>query len=400
MGFCNTQDVLLSLLSKALFQKPSDIDTDIDFEALYKESAQQTVSSLVFTALPKGIKSDVIKKWELEFNMDLLFYSKLSFAHTQIHTLMSNADIPYVILKGCVSASYYKDPMLRKSGDVDFLVRECDYVKAQKLLLENGFLCTDTHHEYEMSFEKNGIVFELHRKINGIPDNKSSEKFQRLFDDIFDNAVLLKNDFYEFIAPDKFCHGLIMLLHIARHMLTGGIGLRHLCDWAVFVDSIKDDFETIFKEKLRSVGLWKFAQILCALSVKYLGCPQIPFAEDVDKDLLSALKNDIFEGGNFGHKDLNRADEAKFITSRKDGGVSKKSNFMQAVISANEIVRRHWKFADKCPLVYPFGWLFFGARYGVRTIFKKREKKNINALIKGADKRKEIYKEIELFIEG
>lgn len=400
MSSGNVQNVLLSLLSNALFQKPCDIKDFCDFDALYIESKAQTVSSLVFSALPKGIRSEVIKKWELELNMDLLFYSKLSYAHTQIHKLLSDVGIPYVILKGCVSASYYKDPMLRKSGDVDFLVRESDYIKTKNLLLANGFECSSDNHEYEMQFKKDDIVFELHRRINGIPDNKLGNKVQHLFDDIFDNAVLLENEFYGFMAPDVFCHGLIMLLHVARHMITGGIGLRHLCDWAVFADSIRDDFEGIFKEKLQSVGLWRFVQVISSLCCEYLGCPEFSFAKNVDKDLLLALKDDIFEGGNFGRKDLKRADEAKFITSRKDGGISKKSDFTQAVASANEIVRRHWKIAGKFPVLYPFGWLYFGMRYAVRTLLNKREKKDINALIKGADKRKEIYKELELFVEN
>ena len=106
---------------------------------------------------------------------------------------------------------------------------------------------------------------------------------------------------------------------------------------------------------------------------------------------------DVFAGGNFGHKDLSRADEAKFITSRKKGGVNNDSNFKQAVLSANEIVRRHWKFADKVPVVYPAGWAFFGSRYALRALAGKREKIRINELKKSAGKRKEIYKELRLF---
>ena len=117
----------------------------------------------------------------------------------------------------------------------------------------------------------------------------------------------------------------------------------------------------------------------------------------IDKNLLYALKNDIFAGGNFGHKDLSRADEAKFITSRKKGGVNNDSNVKQAVLSANEIVRRHWKFADKVPVVYPAGWMFFGGRYAIRSIAGKRDRLNMSILIKRAEARKEIYMKLNLF---
>ena len=69
----------------------------------------------------------------------------------------------------------------------------------------------------------------------------------------------------------------------------------------------------------------------------------------------------------------------------------------QAVLSANEIVRCHWKFADKVPIVYPAGWAFFGGRYVIRAITGKRDRVNVSALVKGAEKRKEIYQGLKLF---
>ena len=164
-----------------------------------------------------------------------------------------------------------------------------------------------------------------------------------------------------------------------------------------FVDKVGDDFVLMFEDKLNQVGLWRFAQIMTQFCTQYLGLPQKEWAGIAEKQLLSKLKDDIFAGGNFGHKDLKRADEAKFITSRKKGGVNNDSNLKQAVLSANEIVRRHWKFADKVPLVYPAGWAFFGGRYAIRSIAGKRDRLKVSALVKGADKRKEIYKSLKLF---
>lgn len=397
MSFGNTKECLLSLLSNALFQKPLNMAENTDFKSVYKESLYQAVCSLAFSSAKDLIDNDVKGKWDLSFNMDTLRNSMVSYGHTQVHNLLSEADIDYVILKGCVSASYYPIPMLRRLGDVDFLVKPEDFDRAKDVFLKNGFNLLNTNHEYEVGFRKGDVTFELHKRVNGIPDNKLGKKIDELFADIFNKAELVETDFATYRSPSSFHHGLIMLLHVARHMITGGIGLRHLCDWAVFVDKLSDDFESVFKDKLTSIGLWKFSQILTQLSFRYLGCPVQKWANDVDEELLDALKDDIFEGGNFGKKDIKRADEAKFITSRKDGKVSSKSKLSQAVTSANEIVRRHWEFASKIPVVYPFGWIYFGGKYTIKALFGKREKKNINALIKGADKRKEIYEQLSLF---
>ena len=81
----------------------------------------------------------------------------------------------------------------------------------------------------------------------------------------------------------------------------------------------------------------------------------------------------------------------------KKGGVNNDSNVKQAVLSANEIVRKHWKFADKLPVVYPAGWAFFGGRFAIRAIAGKRDRVRVSTLVKGAEKRKNIYKGLKLF---
>ena len=41
-------------------------------------------------------------------------------------------------------------------------------------------------------------------------------------------------------VPSDFHHGLVMLLHLSSHLMGAGIGIRHLCDWALFLNSIEE----------------------------------------------------------------------------------------------------------------------------------------------------------------
>ena len=381
-----------------MFQKPFRAEKEVDWKAAFDECKAQSVVSLAFSALPKDeVPQDVYAHWKALVNENLAVNSKISYAHTMLNELLNQARIPYVILKGCASAEYYNDSLLRTMGDVDFYVPPAYFEKADKLLLQNGFKSNEIDHEYEKAYTKDDVIFELHNTVNGVPGGKVGLKIQHYFDDVFEKAELKRFDLAEYYSPSPFHHGLVMLLHVARHMVTGGIGLRHFCDWAVFVDKVGDDFAQMFENTLKQVGLWRFAQIMTQFCTVFLGLKPQTWAGNIDKKLLNDLKNDIFAGGNFGHKDLSRADEAKFITSRKKGGVNNDSNVKQAVLSANEIVRKHWKFADKVPVVYPAGWAFFGGRYAIRFIAGKRDKVNVNALVKGAEKRKALYKEIKLF---
>ena len=392
------QKTVLQLLSAAMFQKPFNAEKGVDWKAAFDECKAQSVVSLAFSALPKNeVPNAVYEQWKAVVNGSLAVNSKISYAHTMLNELLNQAEIPYVILKGCASAEYYDDPLLRTMGDVDFYVPLDCFEKADKLLVKNGFQFNEIDHEYEKAYTKDDVVFELHNTVNGVPGGKVGAEIRHYFDDVFEKATLKTFDLAEYYSPSPFHHGLVMLLHVARHMITGGIGLRHFCDWAVFVDKVSDDFTAIFEEKLKRVGLWRFAQIMTQFCIVFLGLPPQNWAGEIDNKLLQDLKNDVFAGGNFGHKDLSRADQAKFITSRKKGTVNNDSAFKQAILSANEIVRKHWKFADKVPIVYPFGWLFFGGRYTIKTVIGKRKKVKVNALVKRAEKRKEIYLRLGLF---
>ena len=393
-----TQKTVLQLLSAAMFQKPFSVEIEVDWKVVFEECRAQSVVSLAFSALSKSkVSQAVYTQWKAVVNESLAVNSKISYAHTMLNHLMNQAEIPYVILKGCASAEYYDDPLLRTMGDVDFYVPPDRFDKTDKLLLKHGFRFNEIDHEYEKAYTKDDVVFELHNTVNGVPGGKVGTEIRQYFDDIFEKATLKHFDLAEYYSPSPFHHGLVMLLHVARHMVTGGIGLRHFCDWAVFVDKVSDDFTAMFEDKLKRVGLWHFAQIMTQFCTAFLGLSQQDWAGEADKQLLSDLKNDVFAGGNFGHKDLSRADEAKFITSRKKGSVNNDSAFKQAFLSANEIVRKHWKFADKVPVVYPVGWVFFGGRYAIRAIAGKRNRVKVSTLVKGAEKRKEIYQSLKLF---
>ena len=393
-----TKTTLLNLLSHALFGAPLEIPDGVDWQEVFDESKLQSVSAIAIADVPPELlPDDIAKAWEKESFKILMNNTRVGSEHAQLHKILSDADIPYVILKGSASASYYPDPMLRSMGDVDFLINKTDIGKVDLLLRKNGYQPQPSNHECERGYRKGLSTWELHWAVNGVPGGEVGDRINGYLADIIPSAVLTSSVDGEYMAPTDFHHGLVMLLHVARHMVTGGIGLRHLCDWAVFAAKVGEEFPAIFEEKLKSVGLWRFAQLLTQLSVEYLKCPPQNWMGELESELTDALKDDVFAAGNFGTKDKKRSDEAKFITSRKKGGVNDDSTLKQSVLSANEIVRKHWKFADKVPVVYPFGWAFFGGRYAIRSALGKRDKKIMKELVEKAKVRKDLYRQNKLY---
>lgn len=393
-----TKTTLLSLLSNALFGAPMEVSDGVDWQEVYQESVAQSVSALAFSNIDRSIlPENVAKEWEEMTYQVMLSNMQVDSDHAKLHQILSCAKISYVILKGDASAAYYPDPILRSMGDVDFLLDKQNIGKVDLLLRKNGFEPQPSNHECERAYHKGMSIWELHWEVNGVPSGEVGDRIKKNLSDIIVKAKPASLTDGVYMSPTPFHHGLVMLLHVARHLVTGGIGLRHLCDWAVFVEKLGDRFPDIFEDKLKNIGLWRFAQLLTQLSVVYLKCPEQSWMGDLEHELLDALKDDLFAAGNFGHKDLNRADEAKFITSRRKGGVNDDSVLKQSILSANEIVRKHWKFADRVPIVYTAGWAFFGGRYAVRSLAGKRKKMKLSLLANNAKVRKKVYEQLCLF---
>lgn len=393
-----SQQVLLSLLAKELFHSRPTFFGEINWQEVFQESVAQAVQVLAYQScrgfdLPEAVRCE----WETHTKQLISNNLCVDYEHSELHEIMNHAGIPYVIMKGSVSAEYYPDPMRRIMGDVDFLIQKADVETVRLRLQDNGFTAQPANHECELAFHRDASVWELHWQVNGVPGGEIGDTIQSYLADILEKATWTQNENGGYMRPSEFHHGLIMLLHVARHMITGGVGLRHLCDWAVYAARIGDAFPKLFEERLKQVGLWRFAQILTQLSTVYLDCPEQSWQGTVDVAFLSDLMQDIFAGGNFGHKDQHRADASRFLTSRKKGNVNDDSLFKQAMLSANEIVRRHWPSAEKLALLYPIGWVFFGTRYLARMAVGKRPQIPIQALMEDADNRRDIYKQLKLF---
>jgi hypothetical protein len=190
---------------------------------------------------------------------------------------------------------------------------------------------------------------------------------------------------------------MILLLHTAAHLTSEGVGLRHLCDWAVFAAGIPDrTFSELFEKPLREIGLWRFAQILTLCGIRYLHAPERTWAGEADSLLTQSLMDDILESGNFGRKDADRAAQIKYISNRGEGTVDEKGVLRQVLHTIDRKARAEYTFISRHPVLLPAGWALTCAGYLRLVLSGKRKRGSINTL-KAAEKRKEIYRQLHMF---
>lgn len=391
------QKTVLNLTSAALFGTPVTIPSETDWQVVYDEIRSQEVVALLYP-LTSGLEIPkvVLKQWSEDRDKYLLNNARNISGHFAIQKLMDDAGIPCVILKGLASASYYPDYLLRGFGDVDFLVPRKSYKKAAALLKASGYKYKSQHDKHKV-YARNGITYELHRDIVGFPNTSIKKHFTKYISDIFDCAKVFEHNNQSCKIPSDRHHAIILLTHTAEHLGTSGMGLRHLCDWAAFVGSMPDAFfSEEMQSTLREMGIWHFASVLTNLCSEYLGLKNCSWADEIKKDYLEALMNDVFVYGEFGHnfEDAVRNDPSLHSRYSDLLHLSSIKSFFSLL---NRSSRTVLPISSKLPILLPFGWIYIIGRYSLRILMGSRSPATARDTVTKLGKKKILTEEWHMF---
>lgn len=388
------QKQLIHIIAYQMFAIKNELSDDADWQSILKEARLQAVFPLAYQALQLFISTDNESQYAKEYVSNQAANIRNLYYHSELHRLLTDNRIPYAILKGQVSASYYPDPMLRSMGDVDFLIHRADIEKVDYLLKSEGFKKLDyaEKHEYHWAYKKDRVSLELHWDIPGVPpsfvNHYSADVISNAEERIISNKVMM--------FPSPFHHGLVLLLHSISHMTGKGIGLRHLCDWLVFENSLSErEFLKLFEKPLKDIGLWTFAKVMTKIGVLCFGTAR-SWCRDADDELCLALLEDILSGGNFGTKDNTRGSQAKLIQNRvtksPQGSILK-----NGMVSINEKAKRDYAYCRQKVFLRPVGWAAVVGQYAIRVISGKRNNVFEKKIMNDAMNRQKLYTKLRLF---
>ena len=350
---------ILQLIKASQFPESDlTIGPDWDWDAIYNEAVSQAVIGIVASVVPKAVVASD-KRWKEAKLKQTANYVRYSRAEEELKRVLDEADIPFVILKGNAAAIYYKNPELRKMGDIDFLVPQSKFTQAQNVLEKNGYQ-RDNHGENprHIGYKKEGISFELHHHF--------SHEEMDIEDYVIDglsNRVVGKINKHEFPMLPNIANGLVLLDHMKSH-LRYGMGLRQIIDWMMYVSLELSDEVWIgeFEQIVRNKKLRKFAITVTRMCQMYLGLPKtITWCKDADEELCKRLMANVVASGNFGRK-KSSGNSIETVSSN----IRRIGLFRYLQIAGEH----NWKAYKKHHWLKPFAWLyqiFRYARLGFRT---------------------------------
>ena len=394
-----TQQIVMDLLGQTLFSVPFDSENynRIDWAAVLKEARRQTVIPTAAEAVPKSAPEEIRLEWIREvYDYEADGY-RVRLGHRIIDKILSENFIPYVILKGAASGMYYPAMYQRCYGDVDFLIPPERKEEAIALLEKEGFI-RGKELPYEIDLQKDGIDYDLHIAVNGIPDGECGNSVRHCLSDTLQTAQEYCLDGEVIKVPDEFHHGMVLLLHTAAHMTGFGAGLRQLCDWAAFVSHMGERFGEIFEKELRAAGLWRFAQVMTASCTRYLHMESCSWALEAENEtrLTEEFMEELLRKGGLAH-DGNDDMDSVLIRNPDDGEIGSGGFLVQGIHNLASKVKYQWPITNKYGFLVPFGINLMCIRYFYGVLLGKYKKVNLKDTFAKAGKRRQFYDELGLF---
>ena len=356
------QQALLELLKASLFGAEPVFPEGVDWDAVLQEAKDQTVVALAAPAVPE----EEAVKWQVPAAQNKMRFFQVLDEQTKLVQLFHDAGIPMVILKGFAAAIYYPVPLQRTMGDVDFIIPQNRFDDARRLMDENGYIFThktDRHHGYI----KNNQSLELHYRYS-----EENWDFEHLIAEGLTRASSAEIYGKDFSVLPVEINGLVLLDHIRSH-LYGGLGIRQIVDWMLFVHAYLDDaaWAEQFASLAREPGLETLALTVTKMCKLWFGLPdEITWCDDADEETAEQLMELVFGFGNFGIK---RKDEGQPMDSISMD-VSRYGLFRYLQMTGEST----WKAYQKHHFLKPFAWLyqiFRFAKSGLVALFRGEKDK-------------------------
>lgn len=394
------QTILLQLIRAALTDQPIEWsgEATIDWRAVVKEAAQQAVSLLAFDSAAKvaeHIPADVYARWTNLIFAKMTEDARIGGIQHELTNLLKRNGYPYVILKGATSAAYYPKAELRTQGDIDFLVDPAQIEEILVLLQQNGYTVKDIPSDHHKSLKKAGVALEIHFCETTIPQGPIGDKIRAFLQNNIHKPQTLNDGIHDFYAPKDMYHGLILLLHSQRHMLSEGLGLRHLCDWACFVQkTVESSFWKELINFIKEIGLYTYASVITQLCAAYFGTPLPDWVVTVEPSLVAELIEDVLTSGNFGKKDRKRARSGMMISDAESGDTSR-GRLFYLFHTLNRAVKIHHPSIKCFPILYPIFAIEVIIRYYLKVAHGERLP--MSKLADAANERRSVYHKLHIF---
>lgn len=304
-------------------------------------------------------------------------YEQLNYDFKNVCEALENAKIPFLPLKGSVLRSYYPEPWMRTSCDIDILVPEKYLDVATLCLVENLKYTKHRKYSHDVSlFSSNGVHLELHYDL--VEDGWANSS-SKILKNVWDYASVKNGKTYWYELSDSIFY-FYHIAHMAKHFQQGGCGIRPFIDLWI-LERLAETNEAERDDLLNKGELLQFARTARKITNVWIN------GESMDS-VSQKMENFIINGGVYGNISNRIA-----VQQQKKGG-SIKYVFSKIVIPYDEL-KFHY------PVLQKHRWLLpiMQVRRWFKLVFCGHAKRSMRELSYNKNISESQADEIKVFLD-
>ena len=223
---------------------------------------------------------------------------------------LKNAGLDGTILKGQGIAQLYVKELrlLRLSGDIDVYVN-CGIRKALAFAKSQGLKDVDWDYKHLHLNLWDDTEVEMHYRVEVLLNLWKNRKLQKWFKEHETELFAHVNDNHNLnglVTPTVEFNVFYILLHIYRHFLYEGVGMRQIVDYYFVLKNLNENLnvnESYAYKAVDEFAMVKFAKGLMWVMQEALGMPKEWMLWEPDEKEGRYILKQVMTGGNFGHHD-------------------------------------------------------------------------------------------------
>ena len=281
-----------------------------EWEELFKVVGQHNLLPLTFPVIDTlhdevDVPLGVYSRWAMVDEKVRRKNESHIAACRHLYKLFADDGFRTCILKGQAAAALYPRPELRHCGDIDIWV-EGGIRKVVEYLRQRYQLKKIVYHHCDVQMLK-GINVEVHFTPTWMNAPGRNRKLQDYFGAVSDAQFSNYDGALGFCVPTLRFDAVYMLLHIYRHVLDEGVGLRQLLDYYYVLKAMSGEERTLVLQDLKKLGFTHFAAAVMYVLRKVFMASDELLLMAPDERLGAFLLEEIMISGNFGRFDPRNA---------------------------------------------------------------------------------------------
>ena len=315
---------------------------DICWPAFVRLAKAHFVANIAaYGVVSEAVPAQLRESLHQELNITVVREARMRAETAKIFSLFGENHICFMPMKGFILQDYYPSPDLRTMSDIDVLIKAEDADKAGAVMKQCGYTVRFANSEEDAYVKPPLCSIELHKRMVGAEHTL----FSRYYADIWERIApdgspcrykLSDEDFYIF-----------HLVHLTKHYITGGTGIRSILDIWVFLNAKKSvlnwDYINI---ELGKLNLLEFSRNLEALSDYWFG-------NGAASGAVKEMQEFIFRSGAYGTQENYSAAQGL-----KYGGSKKIKYYWETLFPNIKSMSSAYPVLRRLPVLLPVMWIY------------------------------------------